>query len=80
MKDTNSTAKTVSTTIKIGGMSCAVCANRIEKGLAALPGVERAGVNFAVEKASIDFDEKQISLRDIYHGRNRQRCREWYLN
>ena len=65
MKDTNSTAKIASATLKIGGMSCAVCANRIEKGLSALPGVEKAGVNYAVEKASIDYDEKQISLRDI---------------
>jgi len=65
MKDINSTAKTASATLKIGGMSCAACANRIEKGLSALPGVERAGVNFAVEKASIDYDEKMISLKDI---------------
>lgn len=65
MKDTNSTVKIVSATLKIGGMSCVACGNRIEKGLSALPGVERAGVNFAVEKASIDYDEKKVSLKDI---------------
>lgn len=65
MKDTKSTAKLATTTLKIGGMSCAACANRVEKGLSALPGVEKAGVNFAVEKASVDYDKTKISLKDI---------------
>ncbi len=39
---------------QIGGMTCAACANRIEKSLNKLPGVE-AAVNFASEKAHIRF-------------------------
>ncbi|MHB9118027.1 MAG: heavy metal translocating P-type ATPase [Burkholderiales bacterium] len=39
---------------QIGGMTCAACANRIEKSLNKLPGVE-ATVNFASEKAHIRF-------------------------
>lgn len=65
MKDKNNTSKLVSATLKIGGMSCAACASRIEKGLGRLPGVDEAGVNFAVEKASVAYDPKQISLKDI---------------
>ena len=37
------------------GMTCAACAARIEKVLNRMPGV-RAGVNFAAETASVDFD------------------------
>ena len=51
--------------LKIGGMSCAVCANRIEKGLGKMVGVDKAVVNFAVGKAAITYDAKQVSLTDI---------------
>lgn len=37
----------------LGGMSCAACANRIEKALKAVPGVEDAAVNFAAERATV---------------------------
>ena len=43
---------------KISGMSCAACAARIEKGLAKLEGVNSANVNFAVERATVEFDDK----------------------
>jgi P-type Cu+ transporter len=43
-------------TLMIGGMSCATCALRIEKGLKGLPGVRRAIVNLATEKATVDFE------------------------
>lgn len=48
--------------LSIRGMTCAACANRIEKGLAKLPGVSDANVNFAMEKASVRFDPAQIDL------------------
>ncbi|EAX48195.1 ATPase, P-type (transporting), HAD superfamily, subfamily IC [Thermosinus carboxydivorans Nor1] len=54
-----------SATLKISGMSCAACASRVEKGLAALPGVAKAVVNFAAEKATVSYDKDQISLRDM---------------
>lgn len=37
----------------IGGMTCASCAGRVEKALAAVPGVARATVNLATERASV---------------------------
>ncbi len=46
--------------IKISGMSCAACAARIEKGLNRLEGVKLANVNFAIEKATIEFDDDKI--------------------
>jgi len=37
----------------ISGMTCAACSTRLEKVLSRLPGVERAVVNLATEKASV---------------------------
>lgn len=44
-------------TLKITGMSCAACAARIEKGLNKIEGVTQVNVNFALEKAIIDYDD-----------------------
>ncbi|MBS0423911.1 MAG: cadmium-translocating P-type ATPase [Proteobacteria bacterium] len=46
--------------LPIEGMTCAACAARIEKNLNKLPGVE-AAVNFANEKAQVNYDENQIN-------------------
>jgi Cu+-exporting ATPase len=50
------------TTLQIAGMTCAACANRIEKGLKKLDGVSNANVNFALEKASITYDPVQVNI------------------
>lgn len=42
--------------LQIQGMTCAACANKIEKGLKKVPGVEEAIVNFALEKAKVSYD------------------------
>ncbi|MEP6623301.1 MAG: heavy metal translocating P-type ATPase [Acidimicrobiia bacterium] len=44
----------------IGGMSCASCAARIEKTLAAVPGVDSCNVNFATEVATVHYDHAQV--------------------
>jgi Cu+-exporting ATPase len=38
---------------KVNGMTCASCVSRVEKALAAVPGVTKASVNLATEKATI---------------------------
>src|SRR3954468_10295364 len=43
-------------TLPVTGMTCASCANRIERGLKKVPGVESAQVNLATEQATISFD------------------------
>lgn len=48
-------------TLKISGMSCAACALRIEKGLSKVEGVKKATVNFATEKATVEYDTAQAS-------------------
>ncbi len=45
-------------TLALSGMSCAACAGRIEKSLAGAAGVESCYVNFATEKATVDFDDE----------------------
>ena len=51
--------------IPITGMTCTTCAATIEKGLAETTGVEQARVNFASEKASIEYDPGKVSLAKI---------------
>ena len=45
---------------KVGGMSCAACAARIERRFGKMAGVNMANVNFAVEKATVEYDDQQI--------------------
>ncbi|MEM5767924.1 MAG: copper ion binding protein, partial [Bacillota bacterium] len=51
--------------IPIGGMTCAACAQRVEKGIKKLPGVERVSVNFATEKATVAYDPQTTRLSGI---------------
>ena len=51
--------------IKIEGMSCAACANRVEKAVKKLEGIEQANVNFATETLSVSYDEERISKQTI---------------
>ncbi|WP_019423495.1 heavy metal translocating P-type ATPase [Paenibacillus sp. OSY-SE] len=44
------------TSLQISGMTCAACANRIEKGLNKIEGVAEANVNFAMERATVTYD------------------------
>jgi len=54
-------------TFAIGGMTCAACAARIEKGLNRLPGVREANVNLATEKASVVYDSSAVTQDAIEH-------------
>lgn len=51
--------------LPITGMSCASCARRVEKQLNDLSGVQRAGVNFASSRATVEYDPGQIGIRDL---------------
>ncbi|WP_066370809.1 heavy metal translocating P-type ATPase [Neobacillus fumarioli] len=53
------------TNFQITGMTCAACANRIEKGLNKLQGVNDATVNLALERATIEYNPSLISMQDI---------------
>ncbi len=49
-------------TLSIKGMSCAACANRIEKNLRKAKGVIDANVNLATESANVEFDPTKINI------------------
>src|SRR6266540_4232096 len=51
----SSSVKPATLTIPIEGMSCASCVAKIEHGLSEVPGVIRASVNLATEKATVDY-------------------------
>ncbi|NWO07319.1 MAG: heavy-metal-associated domain-containing protein, partial [Alteromonadaceae bacterium] len=51
--------------LKISGMTCAACANRIEKGLSRMEGVQSAHVNLALEQASVTYDPEQVQLSQM---------------
>lgn len=50
---------------QLEGMTCAACANRIEKGLNKLPGVTNATVNFAMETARVEYSPSDVSVSDM---------------
>lgn len=62
---TTNTSHTAQTTMQITGMTCAACANRIEKGLGKLDGVTDTNVNFAMEQASVRFDPAKIDVGQL---------------
>jgi Cu+-exporting ATPase len=47
---------------KIKGMHCASCSAIITKKISKLDGINNIDVNFATEKANVDFDGKKVSL------------------
>jgi sulfite exporter TauE/SafE/copper chaperone CopZ len=51
--------------IRIGGMTCINCQNRIEKKLKSLTGIEDAVVDYAAGTAKVTYDEAAISQREI---------------
>lgn len=51
--------------LKIEGMHCANCALTIEKALKKTKGVSSAVVNYASEKAVVEFDESKASESDL---------------
>ncbi|AOJ05675.1 copper-transporting ATPase [Burkholderia mayonis] len=56
-------AATKTLELDIDGMTCASCAGRVEKALSQVPGVARATVNLATEKATIEADASLEAAR-----------------
>jgi len=62
--------------LALEGMTCAACANRIERKLNRLEGVE-ASVNYATEQAAVRYHAGRVALADLlgaveaagYHAR-----------
>lgn len=50
---------------QLGGVSCQVCVNKIEKKLSKLDGMKEAVVNLSTEKLSVDYDESLLKDETI---------------
>ncbi|GAC1516660.1 MAG: heavy metal translocating P-type ATPase [Gemmatimonadaceae bacterium] len=51
--------------LPVTGMTCASCANRIERALQRAPGVHQAGVNLATARATIEYDPTRTGTRAL---------------
>ncbi len=51
--------------VEVGGMLSVLSARGVEKQLMKLPGVDRAEVNYASGRATVTYDKRVVSLREI---------------
>ena len=65
MGEKTDSKKSDKATIHITGMTCTTCARTIAKGLSRTPGVKQANVDFASQKASIEYDAAKVDLAKI---------------
>jgi Cu+-exporting ATPase len=52
-------------TLPVRGMSCASCVEKVQKALSSVPGVTRADVNFATEKATVEYVLGEATVKDM---------------
>lgn len=52
-------------TVKIGGMTCAMCVKAIEKAVGELEGVQSVSANLGTESARIGYDPQKVTIEDI---------------
>jgi copper chaperone len=55
----------ITTTIKVGGMSCEHCVKAVETATLALPGVQNAKVDLAAGSVTVEHDEALAPLAAI---------------
>jgi len=65
VKEKAKTQKSERIDIPILRMTCASCAQTIQKGLSGLPGVDKASVNLATSKATVFYDPKKIQVNNL---------------
>ncbi|MBW4690318.1 MAG: heavy metal translocating P-type ATPase [Lyngbya sp. HA4199-MV5] len=54
--------------LKLRGMSCAACANSIERAIRAVPGVSASSVNFGVEQGTVTYDPRKTTVEVIQNA------------
>ncbi len=52
-------------TLPIEGMTCAACVGHVENALSSVPGVSKASVNLATERASVEYGAADINLKQL---------------
>jgi Cu+-exporting ATPase len=65
VKDLGYGTKSEKAVLPIQGMTCATCVNKVEKALGSAKGVIQASVNFATERASVEYLPEVVSIKDF---------------
>jgi Cu+-exporting ATPase len=65
VRETGYEIPTETTTLSIGGMTCASCSAHVEKALNKVPGVTEASVNLATERATVTYVPGATGLADF---------------
>jgi len=65
IRDLGYEAKAEKVLLPIQGMTCASCVNRVEKALRSTKGVIQASVNFATERASVEYIPDVVRITDL---------------
>jgi Cu+-exporting ATPase len=65
VKDLGYGANSEKVILPVQGMTCASCVNKVEKALKSQKGVIQASVNFATERATVEYIPEEVSIRDL---------------
>ena len=65
VKDLGYGARAEKVILPIQGMTCASCVNKVEKALGSLNGVIHASVNFATERATVEYIPGAVTIWDL---------------
>jgi P-type Cu+ transporter len=65
METTNEKKRLARINIPVTGITCASCVRRVERALSKKEGVAEASVNFAAEKATVEYDPQTMSPDDL---------------
>jgi Cu+-exporting ATPase len=65
VKDLGYEARVERITVPVRGMSCASCVEKVQTALKDVPGVVKASVNFATEKATVEYVPGQVTAKDL---------------
>lgn len=65
LEDLGYPARTQTVTLNIQSMSCASCVGRVDRALAAVPGVLSVSVNLAAETATVIYAEGAVTVQEL---------------
>lgn len=65
VQDAGYRVPSATTTLSITGMSCVMCAQRVEQALAAVPGVLKASVNPTTERALVEYVPDMVTKGEL---------------
>ncbi|WP_417673925.1 heavy metal translocating P-type ATPase [Roseibium sp.] len=65
LEDLGYPARTQTVTLNIQSMSCASCVGRVDRALAAVPGVLSVSVNLAAETATVVYAEGAVTVQEL---------------